>query len=89
MFKISIFFYNVTFFDNKRFYTRQIKKMSRKELEDMIRDRKEDLEHIKQKLQSDRVLEGEDNEFDRLWRRKNQLEVEIVKLEKDLATFEI
>lgn len=61
--------------------------MSKKELEDMIRDRNEDLEHIKQKLESDRVLEGEDNELERLWRRRTQLEDEIGKLEKELATY--
>lgn len=61
--------------------------MSKKELEDMIQDRKEDLEHVKQKLEFDRVLEGGDNEFDRLWRRRTQLEDEIGILEKELATY--
>lgn len=61
--------------------------MSKKELEDMIQDRKEDLEHIKQKLESNRVLEGEYNELDRLLRRRTQLEDEIEKLDKELATY--
>lgn len=60
--------------------------MSKKELEDMILDRKEDLEHIKQKLESEIVL-SEANEFGRLWQRRTQLEKEIEELEKELASY--
>lgn len=60
--------------------------MSKKELEDMIQDRIDDLEHIKKKLESDRILEDE-KEFGRHWNRRIELEKEIEQLKIKLATY--
>ncbi|MEI8274338.1 MAG: hypothetical protein WCG08_17125 [Paludibacter sp.] len=60
--------------------------MSEKEIEDNLRDRKNDLEHVNEKLKTDWVLEDSD-EFSRLCNRRVALENEIKKLEKELSDY--
>ncbi len=60
--------------------------MSKKEIEDNLRDRKNDLEHVNEKLKTDWVLEDSD-EFSHLCNRRATLEKEIEYLEKELTTY--
>ena len=60
--------------------------MSKKEIEEKLRDRKEDLKHVKKKLDSESVLEDID-EFSRLCKRRTELECNIEILEKELSDY--
>ena len=60
--------------------------MSEKEIEDNLRDRKNDLEHVNEKLKTDWVLEDSD-EFVRLCNRREALKMDIEDLEKELSDY--
>jgi len=60
--------------------------MSKKDIEDNLRDRKNDLEHVNEKLKTGWVLE-DPNDFAHLCNRRIALEKEIEDLEKELKTY--